>query len=220
MKVSGAQYTGRRPPRFEDPLSVEWGIEPLMITMVLLALALGMAASAAPAAADLAGTARAHREPVPDAVVWLDASFPVPQVPHPKPVLDQRDLSFQPRVLAVQLGTTVQFPNHDRVFHDVFSFHDGKRFDLGLYPVGTVRNVLFDRVGLSRIFCNIHPGMSAYVMVVDTPYFAVTDRSGAFVIPGVVPGTYRYHAWRAGAAEDLEGLVTVTAGTSLDVQWP
>ncbi len=94
-------------------------------------------------------------------------------------VLDQRNLSFTPHVLAVQVGTTVKFPNDDRVFHNVFSFHDGHKFDLGLYPVGAVKQVPFDRPGLSRIFCNIHPKMAAYVMVVDTPYFAVSDQAGA-----------------------------------------
>ena len=80
------------------------------------------------------------------------------QDPSPEVVLDQRNLSFSPRVLAVRVGTTVSFPNHDRVFHDVFSFRDGKRFELGLYPVGAIKHVPFDRPGLSRVFCNIHPG--------------------------------------------------------------
>ncbi len=180
-------------------------------------LAVGLGGSAA---SDLPGTVRAGGKLVPEAVVWLDVPPPVPYVPRPKAVLDQRDLSFQPHVLAVQVGTTVEFPNHDRVFHDVFSFHDGKQFDLGLYPVGTVRPVLFDQVGLSRIFCNIHPGMSAYVMVVNTPYFAVSDSHGHFAIPGVAPGSYPYHAWRAGEAKELEGSVDVAAGTTLDLQWP
>jgi len=76
----------------------------------------------------------------------------------------------------VQGGTKIEFPNNDRVFHNVFSFRDGKRFDLGLYPVGAVKTIPFDRPGLSRVFCNIHPGMAAYIMVVDTPVFAVSDR--------------------------------------------
>ena len=89
-----------------------------------------------------------------------------------------------PHVLAVRVGTVVEFPNNDRVFHNVFSFHDGKQFDLGLYPVGTMRRVTFDHPGLSRIFCNIHPNMGAHVMVVDTPYFTVSDDDGRFTIAG------------------------------------
>jgi len=119
-------------------------------------------------------------------------------------VLDQRNLSFTPRVLAVPVGTMVEFPNNDRVFHNVFSFRDGKRFDLGLYLVGSSRQVAFDKPGLSRIYCNIHPNMAAYVMAVDSPYFAVSDRAGTFRIAAVPTGTYRYYAWRLGA-EQLTG---------------
>ena len=100
----------------------------------------------------------------------------------------------------------MEFPNDDRVFHNVFSFHDGKRFDLGLYPVGAVKHVPFDQPGLSRIFCNIHPQMAAYVMVVDTPYFAVSDRDGPFRDSGVPAGSYTYHAWRPGG-QILNGSV-------------
>ena len=103
-------------------------------------------------------------------------------------VLEQRDLQFFPRVLVVQVGTKVRFPNDDRVFHNVFSYHDGTKFDLGLYPVGAVQRRAVQIAGLSRIFCNIHPQMAAYVMVVDTPYFAVSDAQGQFVITGVPAG--------------------------------
>jgi len=112
----------------------------------------------------------------------------------------------------------VDFPNHDRVFHNVFSFRDGKRFDLGLYPVGAVKTIPFDQTGLSRVFCNIHPGMAAYIMVVDTPAFVVSDRSGKFVLTDVPAGTFTYHAWRPGG-EILNGSIWVYAGAVLDVQW-
>src|ERR1051326_5241786 len=131
------------------------------------------------------------------AVIWLDA----PDAPRPprRAVLDQRNLSFYPTVLAVSTGSTVRFPNNDRVLHNVFSFRDGKKFDLGLYPVGQVRDVKFDHAGVSRLFCNIHPGMAAYIVVVDSPYYAVTNREGGFSLTGVPAGQYTYHAWRAGA---------------------
>ena len=166
---------------------------------------------------DVAGTAAVRGKPIADAVVWLDAPG-TPTAVRPKAVLDQRNLSFSPRVLAVRVGTTVEFPNNDRVFHDVFSFRDGKKFELGLYPVGVVKQVPFDRAGLSRVFCNIHPAMAAYVLAVDTPYFAVSDRQGRFTIAEIPPGTYTYHAWRPGG-EILTGSTAVRAGTPLDITW-
>jgi plastocyanin len=166
---------------------------------------------------DIQGTAILNDKPVADAVVWVEAPG-MPRASRSKAVLDQRNLNFYPRVLVVQVGTTVEFPNHDRVFHDVFSFRDGKQFELGLYPVGAVKQVPFDRPGLSRVFCNIHPGMAAYIMVVDSPYFAVTDRGGRFTLSRMPAGTFTYHAWRPGGAI-LTASATIRAGTVLEVQW-
>ena len=156
--------------------------------------------------------------------MWLEApaASAAPRDIHPagpRVVLDQRNLTFIPHVLVVRVGTTVDFPNNDRVFHNVFSFRDGKRFDLGMYPVGTMRRVLFDQPGLSRIFCNIHPNMAAYVLTVDSPYFARADETGAFTIAGVPPGAYPYHAWRPGAAAELSGTWTPASGP-LQIEWP
>lgn len=190
------------------------------MTRVLIApfvclLAVGV--SAPPA--DLEGTTLSGTRTVADAIVWLDVAKPARATGQAEVVLDQKNLSFSPRVLAVQVGTTIKFPNGDRVFHNVFSFHDGQKFDLGVYPVGAVKRVPFETPGLSRIFCNIHPQMTVYVMAVETPYFAVSDASGHFVIRGVPAGSYRYHAWRAGSAL-LEDSVTVGSGSSLQVHWP
>jgi len=146
---------------------------------------------------DLVGVIRSGGRPQADAVVWLDAPDAPPSAPR-RAVLDQRNLTFEPHVLVVRVGTTVELPNNDRVFHNVFSFHDGKRFDLGLYPAGTSKRLVFDRPGLSRVFCNIHPGMAAYILAVDTPYFAVSDANGRFSIRAVPRGAYTYHAWRPG----------------------
>ncbi|HYN07785.1 MAG TPA: hypothetical protein VES67_10375 [Vicinamibacterales bacterium] len=174
---------------------------------------------AGPVPTDLIGTASASGKTIADAVIWLDAPGSGRVAPRTEAVLDQRDLQFFPHVLAVQVGTAVKFPNHDRVFHNVFSFHDRKKFDLGLYPVGVVRQVPFDRAGLSRVFCNIHPQMAAYVIVVDTPYFAVSDSAGNFRIKGVPIGTYPYHAWRPGGSI-LNAMVEVHPAARLDVRWP
>ena len=191
----------------------------------LRASALCLAAASLPARAavppvalvDLHGIAQAAHRPAPRSVVWLDApGLPVSEATS-KTIINQNYLSFSPEVLVVRVGTTVDFPNNDRVFHNVFSFKNGKRFDLGLYPVGSRRRVTFDRPGLSRIFCNIHPNMAAYVVAVDTPYFAVSDDTGAFTIGSVPPGGYTYHAWRSGEKE-LTG--TWNSGEILAIDWP
>jgi plastocyanin len=171
------------------------------------------------ASAELSGSAQAAGKPIQHAIVWLDAPGAPAFVQTRKVVLDQRNLDFNPRVLAIRVGTTVEFPNSDKVFHNVFSFRDGKKFDLGMYPVGTSKPIVFDKPGLSRIFCNIHPHMAAYVMAVDTPYFAVSDESGAFTISGVPPGSYTYHAWRSGG-QTLSGSVTVDSSHALEIRWP
>jgi plastocyanin len=168
---------------------------------------------------EVQGTTTLAGKALADAVVWLDAPEARSTTGQPEVVLDQRNLSFSPHVLAVQMGTRVKFPNDDRVFHNVFSFHDGKKFNLGLYPVGAVKYVPFDRPGLSRIFCNIHPQMAAYVMVVDTPYFAVSDQAGHFVIRGVPPGVYTSHAWRPGGPL-LNDSVVVGPDALVQIRWP
>jgi plastocyanin len=172
-----------------------------------------------PATVDLPGLVLVGDNAEPNVVVWLEAPD-APRQPHEqKVVMDQRNLAFDPTVLATSVGSTVEFPNNDRVLHNVFSFHDGEVFDLGLYPVGQVRRITFDQAGVSWLFCNIHPAMAAYIVVVESPYSAVTDREGAFVIRDVPPGRYAYHAWRAGSST-VSDTVTVDPNARLDVRWP
>jgi plastocyanin len=187
-------------------------------TVVHAAVAVALVATIAAAPTDVAGTVHVARRPLADAVVWIEAPAPAPPVPA-RVVLDQRNLTFSPHVLPVRVGTVVELPNNDRVFHNVFSFHDGKKFDLGLYPTGSSKRLTFDRPGLSRIFCNIHPGMAAYILAVDSPYFAVSDRQGRFAIRGVPPGHHTYRAWRPGG-DIISGTVTVGEDAALQVQWP
>jgi plastocyanin len=196
------------------------------VTMAAMAVMLGaIGASAGQVSGDVHGIARQGNRPAVDAVIWLEAPEGAPPAAprppltaSPRVVLDQRNLTFIPHVLVVQVGTTVDFPNNDRVFHNVFSFRDGTRFDLGMYPVGALRHVVFDRPGLSRIFCNIHQNMAAYVMTVDSPHFARSDGTGAFTIADVPSGRYTYHAWLAGRTE-LTGTWTSTDGP-LAIVWP
>jgi len=119
--------------------------------------------------------------------------------PHP-PRLVQKNKRFTPHVLVVPAGTAVEFPNHDPFFHNVFSLFEGKRFDLGLYEAGTTRMVRFDRAGVSYIFCNIHPEMSAVVVALKTPYYGLSDASGKIAIAHVPPGRYSVQVWAEGAS--------------------
>ena len=107
----------------------------------------------------------------------------------------QQHKHFDPHVLAVPVGSVIDFPNLDPFLHNVFSMFDGKRFDLGLYEAGTTHSVTFDSPGICYIFCNIHPEMSAAVVVTDTPYYAVTRAMGDFAIPNVPAGSYMLNVW-------------------------
>ena len=186
---------------------------------VVAAALLGTAHAGKAAGADAVnGRVRLAGAPQKDAVVWLSGTPSGPVVPR-RIVLNQRNMAFLPHVLGVPVGTRVEMPNSDRVFHNVFSFKDGKRFDLGLYPVGTSKFVTFDQPGLSRIFCNIHPTMAAYVMAVDSSLVGVSDTEGKFEIAGARPGHYEYHAWRPGS-EIISGSLTVSAGQEIEVAWP
>ena len=121
-------------------------------------------------------------------------------------------------MLAVHVGAVVDFPNHDRVFHNVFSFKDGKRFDPGMYPVAWCARSPSIGQDSAESSANIHPNMAAYVMAVDSSYFAVSGSDGTFTIADVDPGTYRYHAWRPGG-DELAGEWATGSGL-LHVVWP
>jgi plastocyanin len=132
--------------------------------------------------------------------VWLvpldhNAATRDPSAPAKPPRLVQRNKTFEPHLLIVPVGAKVAFPNKDPFFHNIFSLYDGRRFDLGLYEAGTTRTVTFDRPGVSFLFCNIHAEMSAVVVAVNTPYFALSDRSGAISIPAVPDGRYQLNIW-------------------------
>jgi plastocyanin len=148
-----------------------------------------------------------------DIVVWLEPLEPgIKSEERDAPKggkfqLVQHNKSFQPHVLAVPVGTVVDFPNHDPFFHNVFSLFDGKRFDLGLYEAGASNSVRFDRLGVSFLFCNIHPEMSAVVVAVDTPYYGISDRRGNIAIQNVPDGKYQLHVWyERSLPEDLKAL--------------
>ena len=107
----------------------------------------------------------------------------------------QQNRRFLPRVVAVVAGTTVRFQNKDDVYHNVFSVSPAKRFDLGKYPPRAVNQVTFDRPGVVNLYCDIHPGMAAYVLVLPHRLFTRPDRSGAFALPSLPPGEYTLRVW-------------------------
>jgi plastocyanin len=156
------------------------------------------------------------------AVVWLlpvgAAVGPPQQKASEIPQLVQHNKSFEPSLLVVPVGGKVEFPNHDPFFHNVFSLYEGKRFDLGLYESGTTRLVQFDKPGISFIFCNIHAQMSAVVIALATPYYAISDARGEISIANVAPGRYELQVFHSSVAPDalhaLNREITVTAGTT------
>jgi plastocyanin len=162
-------------------------------------------------AADKTG-ATATLEDASDVVVWLSpldhaGESPAASGSGHRPQLVQHNKAFEPRVLVVQVGTLVEFPNKDPYLHNVFSLFNGKRFDLGFYEAGSSKTVRFDRPGVSFLFCSIHEEMTAAVVAVDTPYFGLSDHTGRISIPNVPDGRYEMHVWyERGLPEDLKSL--------------
>lgn len=153
------------------------------------------------------------------AVVWLvplSGTPALPFTPRGHYTLLQKDRTFHPHLQVIPVGSVVDFPNADPFFHNVFSLFEGKRFDLGLYEAGTSRSVTFSREGLSYIFCNIHPEMSAVVLALSTPLYKIAAADDSFDLRNIPPGDYRMHIWIEGvpqaALESLGRPVHFSAG--------
>jgi plastocyanin len=144
-----------------------------------------------------------------EAVIFLEGSKAPASLS--KAVVDQRSKTFYPHVSVVTTGTTVEFPNNDSVLHNVFGNYDNRKFDLGVYPRGMSKRIKFDKKGVVGLLCNVHSEMSAYIVVVDTPYYAVTSPQGQFSIHGVPPGNYTLRVWHESGTM-LTQAVTVKAG--------
>jgi plastocyanin len=153
-------------------------------------------------------------------VVYLDpaprAAFDVREEPRAR--MDQRNETFIPHVLAIIAGTTVDFPNNDRIYHNVFSLSQTRTFDLGRYAAGRSKSVRFDKPGIVRVFCDIHSHMSAYILVFSHRYFAVTDEQGRYRIDNVPPGTYNVVAWHE-VLEPQARRVTVPESGDVDLNF-
>ena len=172
------------------------------------------------------GKGKTRHGAIPGTVVWLtpmtgaggEATTAMPPSSAANPRLVQKNKSFDPHILVVPVGSMVDFPNHDPFFHNVFSLFEGKRFDLGLYEAGTTRTVRFDRLGISYIFCNIHPEMSAVVITMATPLYAISNRDGQLSLAGVPYGRYMLHVWSEGVgpenAQPLTREITIAENAS------
>jgi plastocyanin len=200
----------------------------LQILLGSLALTLSAGAQTVDATAHVTvikgrGASRASQHSSADVVVWLTPSqqgdvSALPRAPQSY-TLAQKDKQFIPHILVVRTGSSVDFPNLDPFYHNVFSLFNGKRFDLGLYEAHTHRAVQFDRDGVSYIFCNIHPEMGAVVISLSTPYFGVSTRDGDVVIRGVPPGTYRLNLWAENVPVDkLNALSRTVEISSSNIQ--
>ena len=132
-------------------------------------------------------------------------------------VMDQRNETFVPHILAVMTGTVVEFPNSDKTYHNVFSLSKPKRFDLGRYAAGRSKSVRFDHPGVVRVFCDIHSHMSAFVLVFSHPFFDVTEPDGRFRLIDVPPGTYTVVGWYEGEAR-VTRSITVAPRATVDVE--
>jgi plastocyanin len=158
-----------------------------------------------------------------ESVVYVDTiagkTFPAPTT---HPVMDQKGLLFSPHILAVEVGTTVDFLNSDKVAHNVFwpsLMQGGKKLpgkNLGTWPTGEKRAYKFDQPGVASLLCNVHPEMAAYIVVVPTPYYATTDKSGNYKIENVPDGQYNVVAWHEGAKNSTKA-VTVAGDTKADL---
>jgi hemoglobin len=127
-------------------------------------------------------------------------------------IVEQRNKTFMPRVLAVPVGSTVQFPNFDGIYHNVFSISAPKKFDVGLYKDGETREVKVDKPGVIRLGCNIHAKMASYILVVDAPHYVVVEGDSGFNFKSLAPGKYKYKAWSEQSAVPAEGEIEIKVG--------
>ncbi|MDB4955123.1 MAG: uncharacterized protein JWO36_2692 [Myxococcales bacterium] len=150
-------------------------------------------------------------------VVYLEGVPGTAPIPKDHAIIKQREKQFEPPLTIVVRGTTVDFPNEDKIFHNVFSVSRPARFDLGLYKSGSMKSVEMKRAGTVDVYCNIHPDMIAKVKVLENGYYTITDASGTFHLEGVPPGEYPIVAWLP-SGDEAKGTVTVKAGETASVK--
>ena len=155
---------------------------------------------------------RRQGEGVSKVVVYVDGAFPDSTFAAAIAVVRQRQQQFLPHVLPVLKGTSVEFPNLDNYYHNVFSVFAGERFDLGRYGEGESGEQTFNQPGVVVLRCEIHPGMKSYLLVLENPYFAVPDSTGRFRIEGIPGGTHDLKAWHPNRGERVRRAVVPESG--------
>ncbi|MDR3557744.1 MAG: carboxypeptidase regulatory-like domain-containing protein [Syntrophobacteraceae bacterium] len=154
-----------------------------------------------------------------EAIVYVDQVRGNFAPPKKNPFMGQKNLVFKPHVMGIVKGTTVDFTNNDDVAHNVSSPHgSAKVFNLGLYGAGVTKTVTFDNLGEVPLLCSVHPEMSAFILVLQNPYFAVTDKAGNFEIKGVPPGNYQLKVWHEKLQTSSQS-VAVGAGKTATVEF-
>ncbi len=155
-------------------------------------------------------------------VVWLEpVDAPATPLPRMHAVMQQKGKKFVPHILAISEGSSVDFPNLDPIFHSAFSNFEGQIFDIALYAPGSSRTVHFERPGVVRVFCNIHPTMSAVIVVVDSSHFAITKNDGSYALANVAPGKYELHFFHERATpETLDRLAKPVSIMQQTVELP
>lgn len=197
----------------------------MRIISLLLAVALSIGSSMVALAAGpdsnsgaVVGTVTVNGHPTSDVVISLERVPPGSERnPHPatdqqKVTMAQRDQKFFPHVLPVIVGTTVDFPNDDKIWHNIYSDSKVKKFDLGLYGPGKSKTVTFDKPGVVRILCNVHPTMEAYIVVEDHPNFASPDARGNYRFEGIPLGSYQLQVWHPSLGVKTESFTLEQAG--------
>jgi plastocyanin len=215
------------------PPSCRWSPRPVFVAVALSLVLVGSAEAqtgsiagrvdleAQPArrtANRYAGGAAASKEvqPMP-AVVYVVGSIPGSSPPSRSAEMIQKDTAFTPAAVLVGVGASVDFPNEDPFFHNVFSYSEARRFDLGRYPQGESKSVDFQDPGVVSVFCEVHDEMRGVIVVVENPFHALVGVDGSFRIDGIPPGTYRVAFWSADH-RPTEESVTVAAGETTRVE--
>jgi plastocyanin len=197
----------------------------LIALVTFLLAAQGQGAEVATKTGIIKGTITVAVKPTADVVVSLEgisaetAKAQISPTKSKKAVMDQEEMRFIPHVLPVLIGTTVEFPNHDTAWHNVYSKGEANDFDLGLYPPGKTRSVAFDKPGVARILCNAHPTMEAFIVVKEHPFFTGADKRGNYRLDRVPLGKYRVQVWHPELGTTETGIELVRAGEVLDVSF-
>jgi len=180
---------------------VKWYLTVWVLTALWLFLPGRLSGAEGEASGIVKGTITIGERPTSDVVVSVEGlpdervKTRLLKLKAKKVVMDQRDVQFFPRVLAVPVGSTVNFLNNDKTFHNVFSPSEAKKFDLGLYSPGRSRSVTFEKPGVVKILCHVHPHMEAFIVVKEHPFFGVTDGRGNYQLDNVPLGKYRLEIW-------------------------